>query len=57
VRHLRLAEAASHRFGKSKYGPSRTFRVVLDLLVVKFLSRHLTNPIYVFGGFGLWSMA
>jgi len=44
------------RFGKSKYGLSRTFKVVLDLLVVKFFSRYLVKPIYIFGGFGLLSI-
>ncbi|MCS6770851.1 MAG: glycosyltransferase family 2 protein [Kiritimatiellae bacterium] len=41
------------RFGKSKYGLSRTFRVVLDLLTVKFLLQYSTRPIHVFGRFGL----
>ncbi len=41
--------------GKSKYGFSRTLKVVLDLLVVKFLASYSTKPIYVFGGFGLLS--
>ena len=45
------------RFGKSKYGLNRTFKVVLDLLVIKFFSRYLVKPIYVFGGLGLWSIA
>ena len=40
------------RHGASKYGLERIFKVLLDLLVVKFLSRYLTKPIYVFGGFG-----
>lgn len=40
-------------FGKSKYGFGRIWRVVLDLLVVKFLSSYSTKPIHVFGGFGL----
>ncbi|MDR2416845.1 MAG: glycosyltransferase family 2 protein [Holosporales bacterium] len=39
--------------GKSKYGISRTVKVLLDLIVVKFLQRYLTKPIYVMGGFGL----
>lgn len=39
--------------GVSKYGLSRIFKVLLDILVVKFLDRHFTKPIYVFGGFGL----
>jgi glycosyltransferase involved in cell wall biosynthesis len=44
------------RFGQSKYGLNRTFKVLLDLLVVKFFSRYLVKPIYVFGGFGVWSI-
>jgi glycosyltransferase involved in cell wall biosynthesis len=39
--------------GQSKYGIQRTFKVILDLLVVKFLSDYSTKPIYIFGGFGL----
>jgi glycosyltransferase involved in cell wall biosynthesis len=42
------------QLGRSKYGISRTFRVVLDLLVVKFLSNYLTKPIHFFGGAGIW---
>jgi dolichol-phosphate mannosyltransferase len=44
------------RFGKSKYGLNRTLKVVLDLMVVKFFSQYLVKPIYVFGGFGIWSI-
>jgi len=44
------------KFGKSKYGLERIFKVLLDLVVVKFLDRHLVKPIYVFGGFGLFSL-
>jgi len=47
----------SRRTGRSKYGLSRTFKVVLDLMVVKFLASFATKPIYVFGGFGLFSFA
>jgi glycosyltransferase involved in cell wall biosynthesis len=36
-------------FGTSKYGISRTFRVLLDLLTVKFLLRYSTGPIQMFG--------
>ena len=39
--------------GKSKYGLERTIKVVLDMVVVKFLANYSTKPIYVFGGFGL----
>lgn len=45
------------RFGHSKYGLSRTFKVLLDLIVVKFLEKYLSKPIYIFGGFGILSMA
>ena len=38
-------------FGKSKYGLSRTYKVLLDLMVLKFLSDYSTKPIYFFGGF------
>ncbi len=43
----------ARRFGRSKYGLNRVAKVMLDLLVVKFLFNYLTKPIYVFGGFGL----
>jgi len=42
--------------GESKYGLERVVKVVLDLLVVKFLFRYSGKPIYVFGGFGLLSI-
>src|SRR5436305_2731008 len=42
--------------GKSKYGLSRTLKVVLDLMVVKFLASYATKPIHVFGGFGILSV-
>ena len=41
--------------GTSKYGISRTTRVILDLLTVKFLLRFSTRPIQVFGLMGLVS--
>jgi glycosyltransferase involved in cell wall biosynthesis len=41
------------RFGTSKYGISRTIRVVLDLLTVKFLLSYATRPIQVFGLMGV----
>jgi glycosyltransferase involved in cell wall biosynthesis len=39
--------------GQSKYGLERVLKVVLDLIVVKFLFHYASKPIYVFGGFGL----
>jgi glycosyltransferase involved in cell wall biosynthesis len=43
--------------GKTKYGLTRTVRVPLDLLTVKFLHSYLTRPMHVFGTAGLVSMA
>ena len=39
--------------GRSKYGISRTIRVILDLLTVKFLISYSTRPLQMFGGVGL----
>ena len=41
------------RHGVSKYGLIRVVKVLLDLMVVLFLQRYLTKPIYLFGGFAL----
>ncbi|MFH2040330.1 MAG: glycosyltransferase family 2 protein [Chloroflexota bacterium] len=41
------------KFGKTKYGLERTFKVLLDLLTVKFLLSYASKPIYLFGGTGL----
>ncbi len=43
----------ARKYDVSKYGISRTFRVILDLLTVKFLMTYLTKPIHFFGGVGL----
>src|SRR5215467_14196163 len=45
------------QFGSSKYGLERITKVILDLMVVKFLDQHFVKPIYIFGGFGLFSFA
>ena len=56
---VRIAEEpVNHRartHGNSKYGLSRTIRVLLDLLTVKFLVSYSTRPLQVFGllGFGM----
>ena len=44
------------RYGKSKYGIDRTFRVLMDLLTVWFMKRFLTRPMHVFGFAGLVSL-
>lgn len=46
----------ARRFGKSKYGLGRTFRVVMDLMTVYFMKRFLTKPMHVFGLLGMLSM-
>ena len=43
----------ARRFGKTKYGISRTIRVILDLLTVKFLLSYSTRPLQVFGLYGV----
>jgi len=54
---VRIAEMpVNHRarvHGRSKYGISRTIRVMLDLLTVKFLVSYSTRPLQIFGLFGL----
>jgi len=42
----------ARKYGESKYGIGRTFKVILDLIVVKFLGSYGTKPIYFFGGLG-----
>jgi len=39
--------------GKSKYGISRTIKVVFDLITIKFMAEYHTKPLYVFGAFGM----
>lgn len=67
----RITEEVVNHFkrqtGKSKYGLERVLKVLLDLMVVKFLDRHAQKPMYVFGlcgflmlassfGFGTWAV-
>ncbi len=43
----------ARRYGQSKYGLGRTFRVMMDMLTVWFMRKFLTRPMHVFGWFGL----
>ncbi len=43
------------KFGKSNYGINRTFKVILDLVLIKFLERYMQRPIHFFGGAGFIS--
>jgi hypothetical protein len=38
--------------GKSHYGLSRTFRVMFDILTIRFIVRYLSRPLHFFGGIG-----
>lgn len=40
------------KFGSSKYGLSRVFKVILDLVTIQFFQRFLSNPMRIFGGVG-----
>lgn len=46
----------ARQFGRSNYGLERILKVLLDLVVVKFLDRYLVKPIYIFGGFAALSL-
>ena len=46
----------SRKYGFSKYGIDRTFRVLMDLLTVWFMTRFLTRPMYGFGFVGIISI-
>ncbi|OGF62461.1 hypothetical protein A2926_01900 [Candidatus Giovannonibacteria bacterium RIFCSPLOWO2_01_FULL_44_40] len=56
----RIAElAVNHRarkFGKSHYGPMRSFKVLMDLLSLSFFHRYSNRPMYFFGGVGFVSL-
>jgi dolichol-phosphate mannosyltransferase len=43
--------------GKSKYGLSRTIKVVFDLITIKFMASYQTKPLYLFGWAGLLTFA
>ena len=53
---VRVAEVPvkdrARRWGSSKYGFSRTFKVILDLIVVVFVLSYFNRPLYVFGAAG-----
>lgn len=44
------------RYGTSKYGISRTMRVILDLMTVTFLLSYSTRPLQLFGKWGLYTL-
>ncbi len=50
-------EHHARTMGKSKYGLSRTVKVIFDLMTIKFMASYQTKPIYVFGTFGMIAIA
>jgi glycosyltransferase involved in cell wall biosynthesis len=50
-------EHHARTMGKSKYGLSRTIKVVFDLITIKFMASYQTKPLYVFGYAGLLTFA
>ena len=56
----RLAQIPVHHnprlAGKTKYGLSRSVRVLLDLMTVQFLNRYVTRPMHLFGTIGFLLM-
>jgi len=45
----------ARQFGKSNYGLFRIYKVVLDLVMIKFLDKYMQRPIHFFGGIGILS--
>ncbi len=54
----RSVEVVTHhrarKFGETKYGLGRTFRVVLDLITVNYMIKYFSSPMKLFGKLGLW---
>lgn len=44
------------KFGKSKYGLSRTFRVILDVIALHFFREYSSRPMHFFGYAGFFSL-
>src|SRR6266516_1031489 len=50
-------EHHARTMGESKYGLSRTMKVIFDLMTIKFMASYQTKPIYIFGSFGMVAIA
>jgi hypothetical protein len=55
--HEVVTNHRARQFGTSKYGLTRTLRVVLDLITVKYMIQYMTSPMKLFGMIGLASGA
>lgn len=49
-------EYTPRKHGKSNYGLTRTFKVILDLVVMKFMTKYFQKPMHFFGAVGLTSV-
>ena len=45
------------KYGKSNYGIARIYKVLLDLILIRYMHKYLHKPIHFFGGFGFMSFA
>ncbi len=45
----------ARKYGETKYGIDRTFRVILDLVTVKYMLKYFASPMQLFGKIGLWT--
>ncbi len=54
----RAVEVVTHhrarQFGTTKYGIGRTFRVILDLITVRYMQKYFASPMKLFGMIGIW---
>jgi dolichol-phosphate mannosyltransferase len=50
-------EHHARTMGKTKYGLSRTLKVVFDLMTIKFMASYQTKPLYIFGSAGMLTFA
>ena len=55
----RSIEVVTHhrarQFGETKYGIGRTFRVILDLITVRYMQKYFASPMKLFGMIGIWT--
>jgi len=51
-----IVNSRERKYGNTNYGISRTFKVLLDLIVFKFMSKYMNRPMHFFGGLGFASI-
>jgi len=50
-----IVEHHPRKYGKTKYGINRTFKVISDLMFIKYFQMYSSNPIHLFGTFGIFN--